>query len=58
VTGRSFQTLVALVLAALWALALGYGHFIGDVRFLERAEGALTDLRLLARGARSAPHRR
>jgi adenylate cyclase len=55
VTGRSFQTLVALVLAALWALALGYGHFIGDVRFLERAEGALTDLRLLARGARSAP---
>jgi adenylate cyclase len=55
VTVRRFQTLVALVLAALWALALGYGHFIGDVRFLDRAEGALTDLRLLARGEKPAP---
>ena len=54
-TVRRFQTLVALLLAALWALALGYGHFIGDVRFLDRAEGALTDLRLLARGEKSAP---
>jgi adenylate cyclase len=55
VTVRRFQTLVALVLAALWALVLGYGHFIGDVRFLDRAEGALTDLRLLARGEKPAP---
>jgi adenylate cyclase len=45
----------ALLLAALWALSLGYGHFIGNVRFLDRAEAALTDLRLLARGERPAP---
>jgi adenylate cyclase len=55
VTGRSFQTLVALVLSACWALALGFGHWKGDVRFLDRAEGALTDLRMIARGERAAP---
>lgn len=54
-TGRTFQTLTALVLSALWALALGIGHWRGDIQFLDRAEGALTDLRLLARGARAAP---
>lgn len=54
-TGRGFQTLIALLVAALWALALGYGHLKGDVRFLDRAEGALTDLRLLVRGERPAP---
>ena len=31
------------------------GHWRGDLRFLDRAEGALTDLRLLARGERPAP---
>jgi adenylate cyclase len=55
VTGRTFQTLTALVLSALWALALGIGHWRGDIQSLDRAEGALTDLRLLARGARAAP---
>ena len=55
VTGRRFQTLVALLLSALWAIALGYGHVNGDVKFLDRAEGALTDLRLLVRGERAAP---
>jgi len=55
VTGRGYQVAIALVLAALWALALGYGHYIGDTRLLDRAEGALTDLRLLVRGERSAP---
>lgn len=54
-SGRIFQTLAALVLSALWALALGIGHWRGDVQFLDRAEGALTDLRLLARGERAAP---
>lgn len=54
-TGRTFQILAALVLSALWALALGLGHWRGDVQFLDRAEGALTDLRLLARGQRAAP---
>ena len=55
VTDKGFQTMGALLLAALWALALGYGHFNGDVRFLDRAEAALTDLRLLSRGERPAP---
>ncbi|HYI26765.1 MAG TPA: adenylate/guanylate cyclase domain-containing protein [Bradyrhizobium sp.] len=54
-TGRTLQILVALVLSALWALALGFGHWRGDVQFLDRAEGALTDLRLVARGERRAP---
>ena len=54
-TGRTLQILVALVLSALWALALGFGHWRGDVQFLDRAEGALTDLRLVARGERPAP---
>jgi adenylate cyclase len=55
VTGRTFQILAALALSALWALALGMGHWRGDVQLLDRAEGALTDLRLLARGERAAP---
>ncbi len=54
-TARTFQILIALLLSALWALALGIGHWRGDIQFLDRAEGALTDLRLLARGERAAP---
>ena len=54
-TGRKFQILVALVLALSWALALGYAHYNADFRLLDRAEGALTDLRLLVRGERPAP---
>jgi adenylate cyclase len=55
VTNRTTQTLVALALSALWAIALGYRHWDAGGRTLDRAEGALTDLRLLARGARAAP---
>jgi adenylate cyclase len=55
VTGRLFQTLVALLLSALWAGALGVGYWNSGVQFLDRPEGALTDLRLLARGERAAP---
>lgn len=54
-TGRTLQTLVALVLSALWAFALGFGHWRGDVPFFDRAEGALTDLRMHLRGERAAP---
>ncbi|MFO1107939.1 MAG: adenylate/guanylate cyclase domain-containing protein [Bradyrhizobium sp.] len=54
-TGRRLQTLVALALALAWALALGFGHRNGDTRFLDRTEGAFTDLRLLVRGERPAP---
>jgi adenylate cyclase len=55
VTGRKLQTLVALVLALAWALALGFGHRNGNTRFLDRIEGTFTDLRLLVRGERPAP---
>ncbi|MCP4620799.1 MAG: adenylate/guanylate cyclase domain-containing protein [Bradyrhizobium sp.] len=54
-TGRRYPVAIALVLAALWALVLGYGYYIGNMRVLDRAEGALTDLRLLVRGERPAP---
>lgn len=54
-TGRTVQILVALALSALWALALGFGHWRGDVPLLDRAESALTDLRLTVRGERPAP---
>jgi adenylate cyclase len=52
---RAFQILVALILSGLWATALGYGHWRGDIGFLDRAEAAMTDLRTLARGERAAP---
>jgi adenylate cyclase len=55
VSGRIFQTLVALVLSGLWAIALGYGHWRDELPFLDRAEGALTALRMVARGERPAP---
>jgi adenylate cyclase len=55
VSGRVFQTVVALVLSALWAIALGYGHWRDELPFLDRAEGALTALRMIARGERPAP---
>lgn len=53
--GRTLQILIAVILSALWTLALGIGHWRGDLTFLDRAEGALTDLRLIARGERPAP---
>jgi adenylate cyclase len=55
VSGRIFQTLVALVLSGLWAIALGFGHWRDELPFLDRAEGALTALRMVARGERPAP---
>ncbi len=54
-TGRTLQILVALALSAVWALALGFGHWRGNVPWLDRAESPLTDLRLAARGERRAP---
>ncbi|MDP3690649.1 CHASE2 domain-containing protein, partial [Bradyrhizobium sp.] len=52
---RTLHILIALVLAALWSLALGVGHWRGEVALLDRAESPLTDLRLVARGERRAP---
>jgi adenylate cyclase len=55
VSGRIFQTLVALVLSGLWAIALGYGHWRDEMPLLDRAEGALSALRMVTRGERPAP---
>jgi len=52
---RAVQTLIALALTAVWGAALGYGHWRADMGFLDRAEGAFTDLRMQARGERAAP---
>jgi adenylate cyclase len=54
-SGRALQTLIALILAGLWALGLGVKHWRGDVWFLERVEATMTDLRTLIRGRREAP---
>jgi adenylate cyclase len=54
-SGRPLQTLLALALTGLWATALGLAHWRGDVRFLDRLEAAMTDLRTLARGERAPP---
>jgi adenylate cyclase len=52
---RAAQIAIALALTVIWGAALGYGHWRGEVRFLDRAEAALTDLRMLARGEQVAP---
>lgn len=54
-SGRFPPTFLALLLSLVWAAALGFGHWNGGVHVLDRIEGALTDLRLLARGPRPAP---
>jgi adenylate cyclase len=54
-SGRAFQTLVALVLAGLWGAGLGFIHMRGDMWFLDRVEATMTDLRTVIRGQRPAP---
>ena len=46
---------IAIILAGLWGAALAFGHWRGDVRLLDRVEATLSDLRMLARGAKPAP---
>lgn len=54
-SARKHATAIAMVLAGLWAaaLTLGVGREAG---LLDRFEGTLTDLRVLARGVRSPPN--
>lgn len=52
---RRVQILVALVLAALWGAGIYIGHANGHLRFLDRLEATLTDLRTLARGVQRPP---
>lgn len=56
-SGRTLQTLIALILAGLWGAALGLEHWRGDMWFLERVEATMADLRTLVRGRKetSAP---
>src|SRR2546422_9872667 len=52
---RNLQTIIALVLAGLWGFGVYFGHSHGHLRFLDRAESAMTDLRTLVRGVRVPP---
>lgn len=53
--GRHIQTIIALVLAALWGGVVYFEHSQGHLRFLARAESAMIDLRTLVRGPRMPP---
>jgi adenylate cyclase len=54
-SGRHLQTVIALVLAGLWGFGVYFAHSHGHLRFLDRAESAMIDLRTLARGTRTPP---
>jgi adenylate cyclase len=53
--GRHLQTLTALILAGLWGVGIYFGHARGHLRFLDRVESTMTDLRTLVRGVRAPP---
>jgi adenylate cyclase len=55
--GRHRQTLIALVLAGLWGFGVVFVHAHGHLRFLDRVESTMTDLRTLVRGVRVPPDR-
>jgi adenylate cyclase len=52
---RHLPTIIALALAGLWGFGVYFEHAQGHLRFLDRAESAMTDLRTLVRGARVPP---
>ena len=54
-SSRRLYILVALLCTGLWAAAIFLGHSSGQLRLLDRLESALTDLRTLARGAKTPP---
>ena len=54
-SGRHLQTMMALVLAGLWGFGVYFAHAHGHLRFLDRAESAMIDLRTLVRGPRVPP---
>ena len=53
--GRHLQTSIALVLAGLWGFAVYFAHGHGHLRFLDRIEATMTDLRMLVRGTKAPP---
>ncbi len=52
---RRLHILVALLCTGLWAGAIWLGHTNGQLRFLDRLESALSDVRTLARGVKAPP---
>ena len=54
-TGRHIQTLIAVMLAAIWGYGIYFEHSRGGLRFLDRIESATIDIRTLARGKRAPP---
>lgn len=52
---RRLHTLIALLLAGLWGAAIYLGHAGGQLKFLDRIESTLTDLRTLVRGVKVPP---
>ena len=53
--GRHLQTLIALVLAGFWGVAVYFAHAHGHLGFLDRIESTMTDLRTLVRGTTVPP---
>ncbi len=54
-SSRRIQILIALLCTAVWAVAICLGQSSGRLRFLDRVESILVDLRTLARGVRTPP---
>ncbi|XIA63825.1 CHASE2 domain-containing protein [Bradyrhizobium sp. TZ2] len=54
-SNRRRHILVALFCTAVWAVAIWLGHSNGYLRFLDRLESALTDVRTLVRGIKAPP---
>jgi adenylate cyclase len=52
---RRVHILAALLCTGLWAGAIWLGHSGGHLRFLDRLESALSDVRTLARGIKAPP---
>jgi adenylate cyclase len=52
---RRIQILIALLCTAVWASAICFGQSSGRLRFLDRVESTLADLRTLVRGVRIPP---
>ncbi|MGN6775741.1 CHASE2 domain-containing protein [Rhizobium sp.] len=49
------QTLIALLLTAVWGLGLGIAHLRGDIPFVDNAEATLTNLRNTLGGSFQPP---
>jgi adenylate cyclase len=52
---RRLHILVALLCTGLWAGAIWLGHSTDHLRFLDRLESTLSDVRTLARGIKAPP---